>query len=165
MSRAVKFKRNIWIFLVAGLSLLTAGRGKTFLPKGIDLAGSIEVDGYRRTYILHFPPTFNRNLFYPLVIALHGGGGSARAMIKLTEGKFNELADQEGFIVVYPNAIRRHWNDGRGLSYYSHRKNINDVKFISRLIDYLSSRFPIDRRRGLCYRNIQRSAYVLQARL
>ncbi len=74
----------------------------------------------------------------PLVLLLHGGGGTGEGMEKLTLGGFNRLADREGFVVVYPDGIEKHWNDGRGLeAYRAHRENIDDVGFVSALIDHL----------------------------
>ena len=66
-------------------------------------------------------------------------------MEKLTDYGFNKLADTGDFIVVYPNGIGRHWNDGRNLSsYYTQRENINDVKFISELIDYMIKKYNVN---------------------
>ena len=73
---------------------------------------SIEVSGIERTYFLHIPPKMNGSL----LIALHGGGGSGKSIARLTG--FNELADERGFLVAYPNALRKHWNDGRGINAY-----------------------------------------------
>ena len=38
----------------------------------------------------------------PLLIVLHGGGGTGQGMVSLTFGGFNTLADNEKFTVVYP---------------------------------------------------------------
>jgi polyhydroxybutyrate depolymerase len=47
----------------------------------------------------------------PLVIALHGGGGKAEGMAKLSG--FTALAQAEGFAVLYPDSGVKAWNDGR----------------------------------------------------
>lgn len=84
----------------------------------------------------------------PLLIVLHGGGGTGEKMEKLTRGGFNTLADREDFIVVYPDGVEKHWNDGREVqSWRSHRENIDDVGFISALIDHLSEELNIDKKR------------------
>jgi polyhydroxybutyrate depolymerase len=84
----------------------------------------------------------------PLVIALHGGGGTGERMERLSLGGFNTLADKEGFVVVYPDGIERHWNDGRGkVRYRAHREKIDDVGFMSALIDELVKRQNIDDKR------------------
>jgi len=43
----------------------------------------------------------------PLVIVIHGGGGTDRGMAKLTKKRWHTLADKHGFYVVYPNAAFR----------------------------------------------------------
>jgi polyhydroxybutyrate depolymerase len=85
----------------------------------------------------------------PLLIVLHGGGGTGRGMEKvLTLGGLNTLADTERFIAVYPDGIGKHWNDGRDLRRYrAHRERVDDVGFITALIDYLAGTLPIDRQR------------------
>lgn len=111
-------------------------------------AGSIIWDGLERTYLLHIPPSYDRTKSRPLVIVLHGGGGTGRRMERLTLGGFNRLADEECFIVVYPDGIERHWNDGRKeVSYRAHKEKIDDVGFILALIDHLERKLKIDRNR------------------
>ncbi|WP_211259687.1 extracellular catalytic domain type 1 short-chain-length polyhydroxyalkanoate depolymerase [Thermococcus celericrescens] len=110
-----------------------------------DVRESIVVDGIERTFILHLPPSGPANGSLPLVIALHGGGGDGFDMEKLTESGLNRLANENGFIVVYPDAIGKHWNDGRNLSWYrSHRENVDDVGFIEAIIDYLIGNYGVD---------------------
>jgi polyhydroxybutyrate depolymerase len=60
---------------------------------------------------------------------------------------FNTLADKEGFIIVYPDAYEHNWNDGRsdpGIK--SQAENVDDVAFISALIDYLVQDLNIDKK-------------------
>jgi len=74
---------------------------------------------------------------------LHGGGGTGYGMPRFTG--FNAIADRENFIVVYPDGIEKHWNDGREPKRYrTHIENTDDVGFISALIDELSSELNID---------------------
>ncbi|KYK35392.1 MAG: phospholipase [Theionarchaea archaeon] len=114
--------------------------------EGAEGYNSIEVDGLTRTYIAHVPPSYDEMTPTPLVLVLHGGGGSAQKMVNFTG--FNTLSDQEGFIVVYPNGVENHWNDGRGVhKYRAHRENIDDVTFISALIDRLTQEYTIDETR------------------
>ncbi|MBU7017912.1 MAG: phospholipase [Theionarchaea archaeon] len=106
---------------------------------------SLLVDGLNRTYSIHVPSSYNDSPV-PMVMALHGGGGSAEKMAHLTN--FDALSDQEGFIVVYPEGVENRWNDGRRLEQYkTHRENIDDVKFISALIDKLVKEYNIDENR------------------
>jgi polyhydroxybutyrate depolymerase len=109
---------------------------------------SIPVGGLERTYLIYIPASHDPSKPIPLVLLFHGGGGTGQGMEKLTLGGFDRLADREGFIVVYPDGIEKHWNDGRGLqNYRAHRENIDDVGFILALIDHLIKTFNIDSNR------------------
>jgi polyhydroxybutyrate depolymerase len=69
-------------------------------------------------------------------------------MVRLTKGRFNELADRDGFFVVYPQGIDKSWNDGRPDRISgAHRKGIDDVGFFRALIEHLSAAYPIDSKR------------------
>lgn len=106
-----------------------------------------------RTYRLYVPKVFSKVKRAPLIVALHGGGGSGRNMEAFTVGRFNELAEREGFLVAYPDAVKfplakRNWNDGRGVSSYpAQRNNVDDVGFIRALIDKLIAEYNVDPRR------------------
>ncbi len=107
---------------------------------------SLEWDGRTRTYIVHLPPKLTPDHPVPLLIALHGAGGQGRSMAGLTG--FNAIADREGFIVAYPDGLNRGWNDGRPARLMDKNpENIDDVGFISALIDKLSGSLPVDTRR------------------
>ncbi len=114
-----------------------------------DHTNSIVWDGLDRTYHIHVPPSFHHTEPVPLVIALHGGGGTGEGMVKWTLGGFNTLADKEGFIVVYPDGtrhsgtIKTRWNDGRDERY----SQADDVGYISALIEHLARTLSIDRSR------------------
>jgi polyhydroxybutyrate depolymerase len=103
-------------------------------------------DGLLRDYIL-YAPAFRAEhpAKRPLLFVLHGGGGTHRGMIRLTDGRFNELAERDGFFVVYPQGIDKSWNDGR-LDRISgaHRRDIDDVGFFRALIGHLIAAYPID---------------------
>ncbi len=49
----------------------------------------------------------------PILLVLHGGGGSGEQMRGLTRGGFERQAAPEGGLVVYPDGWARQWNDGR----------------------------------------------------
>ena len=73
-----------------------------------------------RTYRLYVPSHLGLGPV-PLLVAFHGGGGWAQQFEK-TSG-FNELAEANGFIVVYPEGVgsgptqttTRTWNAYQGL--------------------------------------------------
>lgn len=109
------------------------------LPR--DSTGRLAVDERTRTYEVHLPPAYDGRSPLPLVLALHGGGGTSRGMARLTH--FNDVADRRGFIVVYPNAVQSRWMDGRETP-ASERGGINDVGFISTLIAKLGTELRVD---------------------
>jgi polyhydroxybutyrate depolymerase len=109
---------------------------------------SIISAGLERTYHIHIPASYDKANPIPLLIALHGGGGSGEKMEELTLQGFNRLSDKEGFIVVYPDGIENHWNDGReNVRYRAHREKIDDVGFISALVEHLAKEYNIDKKR------------------
>ena len=103
--------------------------------------GYLQIGNLKRAYDLHVPASYNRNQPAPLLIALHGTGGNGNVMKQQTG--FNQLAEQKGFIVVYPDGIKQHWDARRG----NQPETTNDIGFISALIDDLGSRYSIDRHR------------------
>lgn len=110
--------------------------------------GSITVDGLTRTYTLHLPPNYEEGNNFSLVIAMHGGGGTGSQFE--SSSRLSEKADAAKFIVVYPNGVKGNgilkaqtWNAG-GCCEYAVEHNINDVKFISELIDELVADYKIN---------------------
>jgi polyhydroxybutyrate depolymerase len=103
-------------------------------------------DGIERTYRIHIPPGFEEGYEGSLLFVLHGGGGTAESMEEyITRKQFNKLSDQEGFIVVYPQGYEKHWNDGRkNASWQNNSRIIDDVDFLSTLIDLCVDEFELD---------------------
>jgi polyhydroxybutyrate depolymerase len=111
-----------------------------------DYSSSIYSGGLQRTYTIHIGSSYDKDRPTPLVIVLHGGGGTGQGMNKLTN--FDSIADAENFIVVYPDGFENHWNDGRNVQRYrTQAQNIDDVGFISSLIDTISGELNIDAKR------------------
>ncbi len=109
-----------------------------------DIAGTLTHGGYERTYLVHVPASYEGTQPVPLVIALHGGGGFAENMARTTD--FNEAADEHGFIVVYPDGVGNGWNDGRTtILQIAIRQHVDDVGFLTALIDTLRAQYTIDR--------------------
>ena len=70
---------------------------------------------HSRSYLLYAPKNIiTRTDKRPLVMVLHGGGSSNRKLLRLTKRRWNRLADQYGFYVVYPNALDKVWGFGAG---------------------------------------------------
>lgn len=104
-------------------------------------------DGLRRSYILHLPDTYSPSNAYPLVLVFHGGGGNAENIEEVSG--FSQKADDEEFIVVYPDGTGKlkqkflTWNCGFCCG-YALDHNIDDVGYIRTLIIHLQERYCID---------------------
>jgi polyhydroxybutyrate depolymerase len=105
--------------------------------------GTIVSSGQEREYLFHVPRSYDPAKPTPLVISMHGAGSWPAAQKETSQ--WNRVADEHGFIVVYPSGIRgdgpRIWRVGRGAGL------MRDVRFISDLIDTLEATYNIDRTR------------------
>lgn len=106
---------------------------------------TMDWDGYERLYLVHFPPKEKMTKALPVLFHIHGGGGTAKTTPSLTLGRFNDLADKEGFIVVYPEGVDKNWNDGRKLEgEQAWEEDIDDVGFIVAIVEQLKKDYSID---------------------
>jgi polyhydroxybutyrate depolymerase len=64
------------------------------------------VDGVQREFIVYRPATLPATQAVPVVFMFHGGGGTGEQFYKMSGWK--EKADQEGFIAVFPTALKYH---------------------------------------------------------
>jgi polyhydroxybutyrate depolymerase len=95
----------------------------------------IKVDGESRSYTLHLPKGYSGEVAAPLVLALHPFLSTASMMADMTA--LNALADEQGFIVAYPNGRRWSWNStGEG--------EAKDPLFLNLLIDSVSQDYRVD---------------------
>ncbi len=148
-------KTTLPLVIILALSLFS-GCVKESDHRGITTEDSVEYDGLIRTYRLYIPSSYNITPT-PLVIVLHFGGGNAVIIEQVTV--MTEKAEQEGFIVVYPNGTGRAedrfltWNAGFCCG-YAVEHSIDDVGFIGALIEHLQEELVIDASRiyvtGFC---------------
>jgi polyhydroxybutyrate depolymerase len=109
------------------------------ISNGAD-SGEINDQGWLRKYKLYTPSSYNPNRPMPLVLVFHGHEGTGASIADVT--RFNNLAEQKGFIVVYPDGIDHNWYL-RGSS----SGKVDDVSFVTALIDHLQQVRNIDRHR------------------
>ena len=62
----------------------------------------IEFDGLTRTYLKYIPDGFDEDSSLPLVMSFHGGAGNASDQLAIAD--MRSLADQDQFILLYPDA-------------------------------------------------------------
>jgi polyhydroxybutyrate depolymerase len=99
-------------------------------------AHSFTFGGQTRTYRVYRPVNFSTSTSLPLVINMHGLNSNSQQQEQYT--LFNPLADTARCVVVYPDAINGQWNIVIGQS------GVNDVGFISALIDTMYKNYNID---------------------
>lgn len=101
---------------------------------GKTVTGCLKVDGISRHYRLFVPSTYKQSSDeQPLLIGLHGGGGSPKAFERYS--RFSKLSKSSGdFIVAYPQGLNKHWNDGRS----DINETVDDLGFLEQLPRHLA---------------------------
>ena len=94
-----------------------------------------------RSAQVHIPAKARAGTLLPVVLVLHGAGGTGRGMAEWTH--FSAVADAMNFIAVYPNATGK----SRFWTLRDHRGAANDVQFISDLLDQLEANPCVDQSR------------------
>jgi polyhydroxybutyrate depolymerase len=120
-----------------------SAQGLGAIRRAGDYSRSLLSGGMKRTFMLHVPRGWEKQQPVPLVLVLHGGGGNGQRVAALTQ--FSAVANQQGFVVAYPDGINGHWNDGRKVqNFRAQRENIDDVEFIRALISRLVQQLNLD---------------------
>ena len=96
-----------------------------------------------RSYILYVPDSYDPNSPTPLVLNLHGYSSSAGQ--QMIYSNFYSIANTDGFILVHPQGTI----DANGFAFWNsgllgESIEIDDVGFLSNLIDTISSQFNIN---------------------
>ena len=109
--------------------------------------GSIVSSGVTRRYLLYVPKSYDRSKPTPLVISIHPA--ATWGAVEMNISRWNDLAEQYGFIVVYPNGSGALFDGfSPGPHVWPGEDDLpRDVRFISDLIDKLESEYNIDPRR------------------
>ncbi len=115
---------------------------------------TMEVDGMVRTWYEYVPKSCTPDQKWPVVVVMHGRGGSAETFFDLSG--MSVVAEERQFIAVFPQAgIHQQKKDGlKNIllwcgSYQD--KPINDVTFIRAMLEDIEGRLPVDpERRYAC---------------
>lgn len=134
-------------------SILACGRTAPATPTpppAGDMTRTLTYDGRERSYILHTPSDYDGTSPIPVVLVFHGGGGNAAGAVAQTG--FNDLADQNSFLAVYPNGTGRlddkllTWNGGTCCG-YAQRQGVDDVGFTRAVVADLQTIAVVDTQR------------------
>ena len=71
---------------------------------------TFEFDSNTREYQLYIPSSYSENSLSPLMFNFHGGNGTSQGQIAISD--MRGLADENNFILVYPQAIADPTDDG-----------------------------------------------------
>ncbi|MCP4806373.1 MAG: hypothetical protein GY913_35230 [Proteobacteria bacterium] len=113
------------------------------------------------------------------MVVLHGGGATLKAFLAENAGGASplastwlNLADDEGFHVVLPEGIDKHWNGCRTDCTTGCNEDVDDVAFLTALVESVSADVSVDQDRihvngesngGLMTQRIAREATSLAA--
>ncbi len=115
------------------------------LKLGSSFTQAVLSGGLQRTYRVHLPAGYQAGREYPLVMSFHGHGSNAAEQERRTG--FSQLADQQGFIAVYPQGLvgsdhLTGWATGP-----KQDPQVDDVRFVSDLLGALETSFCVDPQR------------------
>jgi polyhydroxybutyrate depolymerase len=106
-------------------------------------------DGTSREYLVHVPKSY-RGSPTPILVALHGGGGSADFQADDSRYKLISKSEQAGFIAVFPNGYSRMpsgilatWNAGACCG-AALKNNVDDVGFLREVIQRVERQANVD---------------------
>ena len=115
------------------------------LTPGELITQNILHNGDEREYQLYLPSSYNEGTVYPVLLNFHGFGGNAKDYFTF-ESDFQEVADQEGVILVYPQALLLSgfsvWNAAPFAE--DNKTDFDDIGFIETLIVDLQEQLSID---------------------
>ena len=126
--------RIIAIFFIAVITLVLAALALYVLSNRTN--GQLTSSGERRRYLLYVPENYHPERPTPLVINIHGLVQWPANQMRVSQ--WNQLADQHGFIVVYPSGT------GIPLRWRVADEPDKEVAFFSDLISVLGQEYNID---------------------
>lgn len=121
--------------------------GKSPYPNGKTALGVLDAGweaGGTRRFRIHVPESYAPGEPTPLVLLLHGAV-SDPYRIETRQSMMNDLAESDGFIVVYPEGTGgiRTWN-AETCCGFAQRNDVDDVGFIRTLLDRLDEQLCVD---------------------
>lgn len=105
---------------------------------------TMRVGDQDRAYAWYVPEAVVRGK--PLLVVLHGYQMRGAMMRRATGHGFERLADREGFVIAYPDAVQGAWNDCRRDFPYKSAQ-VDDVAFLRGIIRAAATQFGSDARK------------------
>jgi len=155
----------------AGVSACASAKSPACAPAHAQPGATVtcEVPGFpRRPYDIHLPASYSPSNPVPVILAIHGGGGNARAAARTgcpggeieSPDCLHAAANREGVAVVYPNGTGarlapnvRTWNAGGGtrgwqcVSGRACKDGVDDVAYFKALLEHLARWVAVDPKR------------------
>lgn len=100
--------------------------------QGTVLNQTLTHDGIERSYNVFVPSTYSSEVATPLVLNMHGLSGNAEQQMDFSA--MNPVAEAEGFLVAYPDAVDGDW----AIS------NDHNISFIDSLLDAVGGEYNVD---------------------
>jgi polyhydroxybutyrate depolymerase len=110
-------------------------------------AGFVTHERRERAYYVHTPMGYDETSPLPLLIALHPSGTSGAAGMASLTG-FNEIAERDNFIVVYPIGPNGYWDYGAGSPQWAGVDDaLDDPGYLSKVLDEVTAEYAVDPQR------------------
>jgi phospholipase/carboxylesterase len=94
----------------------------------------LQLSGSDRDGAVYVPASYRHDTPTPLVLSLHGAGGSGRRRLQ----RFQPFAEAEGLIVLVPDSRENTWDVARTGAFGP------DVEFVDRALDLVFARYHVD---------------------
>ena len=168
---------RIWVSAEGGKSAETiwnafAGQNKRFM--GMADGGRVEfvvdktagftfheeeIGGEPRRWITYVPSSYDGSKAVPVVMSIHGYTASAASMVE--ESRWHEIAEKEGFIVIYPQGHVRDiammgnvpcamWMGGLFSMLLPDMDPLTDVNVLNTILDKTEAAYNVDKSRIYC---------------
>ena len=144
----------VYSFLQLGTRNVGFGDAKMGYARTVEQWGAtietLEVDGVTRWWVQYVPTTLRETAEgkAPLLVVTHGGSLNGIYFAERTQ--LIRLAEERGFIVVFPNgSISPAKGQGTTWNNLKAEDQWDDVKFIAAMIEHLKETLPVDGAR--CY--------------
>ena len=104
----------------------------TAFGQGEVLKKTLVHEAIERNYTFYVPSTYSPDDATPFVVNMHGFTGNAEQ--QMISSAMNAVADAEGFLVAYPDAVDGNWN----------ASNDHNISFIDSLLDTVKADYNVD---------------------